>query len=60
VPDNDQLFVKLPLRTRERLHELTGAELKVFIAYLTHANMEGIAWPARELLCRETGCMTIP
>lgn len=27
----------------------------MFIAYLTHANMEGIAWPGRELICRETG-----
>jgi hypothetical protein len=45
----------LPVSIRDRLSELSGAELKVWVAYRSHANIEGIAWPGRPLLCEETG-----
>ena len=45
----------LPVSIRDRLSELSGAELKVWLCYRSHANAEGIAWPGRELLGKETG-----
>lgn len=45
----------LPVSIRHRLWELSGAELKVWLCYRSHANMDGIAWPGRTLLCKETG-----
>ena len=48
-------FAKLPVTLRDRLLELTGAELKVWLAYTLHANKQGYAWPNRETLHRETG-----
>jgi hypothetical protein len=51
------IFVKFPINLRDRLHEFSGAQLKVWLAYLTHANQEfgGLAWPGLELLTKETG-----
>jgi hypothetical protein len=53
--ENGDIFVKLPVRIRNRLHELSGAEIKIWIAYLTHANTDNIAWPSLETLQKETG-----
>lgn len=32
-----------------------GADLKVYIAIVSHANRAGVAWPSRSTLARETG-----
>jgi len=53
--DSGDIFVKLPVRIRNRLHELSGAEIKIWVAYLTHANADNIAWPGLETLQKETG-----
>jgi hypothetical protein len=45
----------LPVGIRDSLSTLSGAELKVWICYMSHANKDGIAWPGRDLLCDETG-----
>jgi hypothetical protein len=45
----------LPVSIRDRLSELSGAELKVWLCYRSHANATGVAWPGRELLHEETG-----
>jgi hypothetical protein len=45
----------LPVSIRDRLSELSGAELKVWLCYRSHANTLGDAWPGRDLLCTETG-----
>lgn len=44
----------LPFDFRERLFELSGAELHIWLAYFLHSNPEDIAWPGRELLQEET------
>lgn len=44
----------LPFQFRERLYELTGAELSIWLAYFLHSDPEGIAWPSRDLLQEET------
>ena len=56
APDG-KAWKKLPVTFRDRLHELTGAQLKVWISYLTHSNEEhgGLAWPGLKALARETG-----
>jgi hypothetical protein len=46
---------KLPCAFRDRLCELDGYTLKVWLAYLLHGNDEGVAWPSRSTLRRETG-----
>src|SRR5262249_43285274 len=51
----EQPTFMLPVSIRDRLGELSGAELKVWLCYAAHANADGIAWPGRELLRRETG-----
>jgi hypothetical protein len=55
--DNGDIYVKFPINLRDRLHEFSGAQLKVWLAYLTHANQDfgGLAWPGLELLTKETG-----
>ncbi len=44
----------LPFDFRDRLFELTGAELSVWLAYFLHSNLEDIAWPGRVKLQEET------
>ncbi len=48
-------WVPLPVVVRDRLHELTGSELKVWVAYVAHADKRNVAWPSSDLLGRETG-----
>jgi hypothetical protein len=46
----------IPARFRDEwLKELSGSELLVFLAYVSRANKEGLAWPSIECLCRDTG-----
>ncbi len=49
--------VALPVRVRESLHQLSGSEAKVWLAYLAHADADQrrVAWPGTDLLARETG-----
>ncbi|MGH9634649.1 MAG: hypothetical protein ACRD72_07435 [Candidatus Angelobacter sp.] len=51
----EQPYFMLPVSIRDRLSELSGAELKVWLCYSSHANTDGVAWPGRELLRKETG-----
>ncbi len=44
-----------PFSLRERLHELRGVELHVWLAYFLHSNRDRIAWPSLETLKKETG-----
>ncbi len=44
----------LPFDFRERLFELTGAELSIWLAYWLHSNPQDIAWPSRSTLQKET------
>jgi hypothetical protein len=46
---------KLPCSFRDRLCELDGYKLKVWLAYLLHGNDQGVAWPSRSTLRLETG-----
>ena len=47
---------RLPYHIRARICEFTGAELKVWIALLSHANKDSRrAWVGYNLLMRETG-----
>lgn len=52
-----EIYAQFPIKLRDRLHEFSGAQLKVWLAYLTHANKEfdGLAWPGLDLLRKETG-----
>jgi hypothetical protein len=52
---NSPAFVKLPVSVRGRLRELSGAELKVWLVYLTRADESGIAWPGRKSISDCTG-----
>jgi len=45
----------IPAWVREILCELKGAPLSVLVAYWSHANREGIAWPSNRFLARTTG-----
>ncbi len=44
----------LPFSLRDRLHELRGGELALWLAYWLHSNKDGLAFPGRELLFDET------
>lgn len=50
-----ECFKKLPVEFRNRLSELDGYELKVWLCYLLHGNVESVAWPSRETIHLETG-----
>lgn len=50
-----EIWKQLPATFRNRLHEFTGAQLKVWIAYYCHSNAEGLAWASLKLLSEETG-----
>jgi len=53
---NDQPFIKLPVRLRERLHELTPTEWLVWTYYMMRANHQtGIAFPSTETACADLG-----
>lgn len=45
----------LPVLLRERLHELTGSEFKVWFCYRARMSEDGLAWPGRDLLSADTG-----
>ena len=51
------IFKHLPYQVRSRLNEFTGAELKVWLCLLSHANSkhDGKAFPGISLMVRETG-----
>lgn len=44
-----------PIWLRERLRDLKGAPLSVFVIYGSRANKEGLAWPSLGLLSKESG-----
>ncbi len=44
-----------PFSLRERLHELTGARLHVWLCHWLHSNKQGLSWPSLDLLSSETG-----
>jgi hypothetical protein len=52
---NQQGGKLVPFSLRERLHELRGVELHVWLAYFLHSNRDRIAWPSLETLKKETG-----
>ena len=45
----------IPAWVREILPDLKGARLSVLVAYWSHANKEGMAWPSNRFLARTTG-----
>ena len=45
----------IPAWVREILSDLKGAPLSVLVAYWSHANKEGVAWPTNRFLARTTG-----
>ena len=45
----------VPFALRERLHELSGARLHVWLAHWLHADKQGLSWPSLDLLVKETG-----
>jgi hypothetical protein len=57
VSADNLIFKHLPYQVRSRLNEFTGAELKVWICLLSHANSkhDGKAFPGISLMVRETG-----
>lgn len=50
-----EIWKQLPVTFRNRLHEFTGAQLKVWIAYFCHSNAKDIAWSGIKNLELETG-----
>lgn len=49
-------FVKLDVfEMRSALSEISGGELKVWLAYRLRANRQGEAWPGLETLAKDTG-----
>jgi hypothetical protein len=44
----------VPFSLRDRLHELRGGELALWLAYWLHSNPDGLAFPGRKLLLKET------
>ncbi len=44
----------VPFSLRDRLHELRGGELHLWLAYWLHSNPDGLAFPGRKLLLKET------
>jgi hypothetical protein len=50
-----ELWAKIPFGLRERLHELKGARLHVWLACRLHANRDGWAWAGLNTLAQETG-----
>src|SRR5271169_3229218 len=48
-------FKMIPVSVRERLHEFTGSELKVFMCLLLHSGPDNTAYPSNELMMQETG-----
>lgn len=45
----------IPAWLREKLDDLRGAPLSVFVAYASRANKDGIAWPSLGCLAKDTG-----
>ena len=45
----------IPAWVRKILPKLKGARCAVLVAYWSHANSDGLAWPSIELLEKETG-----
>jgi DNA-binding transcriptional MocR family regulator len=45
----------VPSWVREILADLKGAPVSVWIAYLSHADKDGLAWPSNKSLARTTG-----
>lgn len=48
-------FKMIPVSMRERLHEFTGSELKVFMCLYLHSGKDSTAYPTNELMMQETG-----
>jgi len=58
--DNPKKKIKIdsklvPFSLRERLHELTGNELKLWLCMFLHSDRNGEAYPSNKLLMKETG-----
>lgn len=45
----------IPVWLRDKLDDLRGAPLSVFVAYASRANKGGIAWPSLGCLAKDTG-----
>ena len=45
----------IPFSLRERLCELKGARLSVWLCHWLHSDKQGLSWPSLELLAKETG-----
>ena len=45
----------IPVSLRDRLHELTGSELTVWLAVVLHSDANSESFPSNELLMEETG-----
>lgn len=45
----------IPAWLRHRLAELRGGPISVLLAYISHADRQGFAYPSLGTLCRETG-----
>ncbi len=48
-------FKMIPASLRDRLHELTGSELKVWLAVVLHSDANREAFPSNGVLMEETG-----
>ena len=48
-------FKMIPVSLRDRLHELTGSELKVWMAVVLHSDANREAFPSNKVLMEETG-----
>lgn len=51
-------FAPLPLVSRELLRHLKGAELKVWLYFLTRGGPQSICYPTYEMIVREAGVKT--
>lgn len=45
----------VPFSLRERLYELRGARLHVWLCHWLHSDKQGLSWPSLDLLSSETG-----
>ncbi len=52
---NGQPWRKIPCALKERLHELQGARLHVWLCHFLYANIHGEAWPSLQKIHDNTG-----
>jgi len=48
-------WVKLDVKLRERLADIKGNDLKIWLSLALHVNPEGISWPSLSTIVQETG-----